>query len=225
VETVRVFAAWPAAEALVLAHRGLWRERAHRNTPAALEAALVAGFGVETDVRDCRGELVISHDMPTGHEQRFDEFLDRYVATGSTAPLAINVKADGLASPIRAALDSRGIDTFFCFDMSVPDARSYAALGMRFFARLSELEPRSPLADRAAGIWLDAFEGTWFDAALIREWLDRGRDVCVVSPELHGRPHEPLWALVRGCLATVRGPVGRLMLCTDLPEQFVGVNA
>jgi hypothetical protein len=73
--------------------------------------------------------------MPTGREQRFDEFLDRYVATGSTAPLAINVKADGLAAPIRAALESRGIDTFFCFDMSVPDARGYAARGMRFVAR------------------------------------------------------------------------------------------
>lgn len=220
-----MFAAQPADEALVLAHRGLWRERAHRNTPAALEAALAAGFGVETDVRDCRGELVISHDMPTGGEQRFDDFLDCYVATGSAAPLAINVKADGLAAAIHRAVESRGIDTYFCFDMSVPDARGYDALGMPFFARLSELEPRSPLADRAVGIWLDAFEGTWFDAALIRDWLDRGRDVCVVSPELHGRPHEPLWAIVRQCLATAGGAAGRLMLCTDLPERFVGVNA
>lgn len=219
-----MFAVQPADEALVLAHRGLWRDRAERNTPAALEAALRAGFGVETDVRDCRGELVISHDMPTGCEQRFDDFLDRYLATESTAPLAINIKSDGLAAAIRQALDRRGIGDYFCFDMSVPDTRGYAALGMRFFARLSELEPRTPLADRAAGIWLDAFEGTWFDAAAVRQWLDRGQDVCLVSPELHGRPHEPLWELVHDCLAAGGGG-GRLMLCTDLPERFAGVAA
>lgn len=215
-------------EVHVLAHRGLWRERAERNSPAALEAAFAAGFGVETDVRDCQGELVISHDMPTGREQRFDDFLDRYVAMGSRGTLAINVKADGLAAAILAAVESRGITDYFCFDMSVPDTRGYAALGMPFFARLSELEPATPLVDQAAGIWLDAFAGTWFDAATVRHWLDRGRDVCVVSPELHGRPHEPMWSLVRDCLAAGPGNAGRqprLMLCTDLPERFVGVNA
>lgn len=219
-----MFAVQSDADVLVLAHRGLWRDRSQRNTPAALEAALRAGFGVETDVRDCRGELVISHDMPTGAEQRLDEFLDLYVATGSSAPLAINVKADGLAAAIKAAFAARGIDAYFCFDMSVPDARCYDALDMPFFARLSEWEPRSPLAERAAGIWLDAFDDTWFDAGAVRQWLDRGRDVCIVSPELHGRPHEGVWAIVHECLATRDGAGGRLLLCTDLPERFAGVN-
>lgn len=209
-----------AGAIFVLAHRGLWRDRAAANTPAALEAALRAGFGVETDVRDCLGTLVISHDMPTGTEQRFDDFLDRYIETGSAAPLAINVKADGLAAAIHDAVAARGITDYFCFDMSVPDTRGYAARGMRFFARLSELEPCTPVLDEAGGIWLDAFAGTWFDAAKVRRWLDAGRDVCVVSPELHGRPHEALWTLLHDCLAMGAGHGGRLMICTDFPERF-----
>lgn len=217
-------------EIAILAHRGLWKLHGERNTPAALAAALDAGFGVETDVRDCLGTLVISHDMPAGNEQRFDDFLDLYVQAQSTAPLAINVKADGLAEAIRAALYCRGIDDYFCFDMSVPDSRSYTALGMRVFARRSELEPHSVGTDRAAGIWLDAFEGTWFNVDAIHHWLSCGQDVCVVSPELHGRPHAPLWKDIHRCLAhadrlSPTSSRGRLMLCTDFPEQFAGVAA
>lgn len=215
----------------ILAHRGLWKLRGERNTPAALAAALAAGYGVETDVRDCLGELVISHDMPIGDEQRFGDFLDCYVQAGSTAPLAINVKSDGLAEAIGTALLSRGIVNYFCFDMSVPDSRSYTALGLRFFARRSELEPCSIVTERAEGIWLDAFDGTWFDADAILHWIGLGRDVCVVSPELHGRPHAPLWELIHLCLAREEDRLspnsgrGRLMLCTDFPEQFAGVAA
>jgi hypothetical protein len=213
----------------ILAHRGLWKLRGERNTPAALAAALDAGFGVETDVRDCLGRLVISHDMPVGNEQRFEDFLDHYLLAQSSAPLAINVKSDGLAESIRTSLHCRGITNYFCFDMSVPDSRSYTALGMRVFARLSELEPSSIVTERAAGIWLDAFEGTWFDADTIQYCLARGQDVCVVSPELHGRPHAPLWETLHHCLAKEHGSTapaarrGRLMLCTDFPEQFAGV--
>lgn len=220
-----VVAAKQAEAMLVLAHRGLWYDRADRNTPAALERALRAGYGVETDVRDCLGRLVISHDMPSGREQLFDDFLDTYVSLGSTAPLAINIKADGLAAALRQSIETRGIVNAFCFDMSVPDTRSYAAAGLRFFARRSELEPPTPLVEQAAGIWLDAFTGTWFDAAEIRRIRETGLDVCVVSPELHGRPHEPLWALLHDCPQGGGGGWGRLMICTDLPERFVGGSA
>jgi len=216
----------------LLAHRGLWRHRHERNTAAALEAALAAGFGIETDVRDCLGELVISHDMPRGDEATLASLLDCYTRLGSTAPLALNVKSDGLAEAIRVELEFRRIRTAFCFDMSVPDSRSYEALGMRWFARLSEFETPSAITDLAAGIWLDTFESTWFDEDTIELWLARGRDVCLVSPELHGRPYTPLWNLIHHYLSHAAGrhsdptaPRGRLMLCTDFPQAFAGVAA
>src|SRR5438309_53835 len=57
-----------AAEAnlrmLVLAHRGWWSDPQDRNTRAAFAKAFAAGYGIETDVRDSAGRLVISHDPP-----------------------------------------------------------------------------------------------------------------------------------------------------------------
>lgn len=49
----------------ILAHRGWWTSREDQNSLDALTRALTAGFGVETDIRDCAGRLVVSHDMPT----------------------------------------------------------------------------------------------------------------------------------------------------------------
>ena len=41
----------------VRAHRGWWLTPAEKNSKAAFERALAAGYGIETDVRDCDGEL------------------------------------------------------------------------------------------------------------------------------------------------------------------------
>ena len=47
----------------ILAHRGVWRISEERNSMSSIRAALDAGFGIETDVRDYKGNLVISHDI------------------------------------------------------------------------------------------------------------------------------------------------------------------
>lgn len=204
----------------VLAHRGLWKMKSERNQPAALEAALRAGFGVETDVRDARGALVISHDSPNGSEQRFEEFLDCYVSCGAATPLAINIKADGLASAIKQCLEYRSIDSYFCFDMSIPDMLEYIKIGVRIFVRRSEYEPRASLETMAAGIWLDGFESVWFRESDVIDWLARGLDVCIVSPELHGRDRHAVRELVQSIARGASQARGRLMVCTDFPHEL-----
>lgn len=48
----------------ILAHRGFWKEETEKNTKIAFERAFNSGFGIETDLRDIKGEIVISHNMP-----------------------------------------------------------------------------------------------------------------------------------------------------------------
>ena len=72
---------------IILAHRGVWQNPVEKNSAAALRRALENGFGVETDIRDLDGQLVISHDPPRAGAMRLADFLDAYVETQRPACL------------------------------------------------------------------------------------------------------------------------------------------
>lgn len=201
--------------ATILSHRGLWASAEHRNSLTAIEASFELGFGVETDVRDCRGELLVSHDPPAGGELAFARLLEARNRARS-GPLALNIKADGLQAPIAAALAAAGDPEYFVFDMSIPDTVGYRRAGLRYFTRQSEYEPEPALYDAAGGVWLDCFEGAWFERELIAGHLEASKQVCVVSPELHGRDHRADWEGWSGWDVFSSSDV---LLCTDLPVQ------
>jgi hypothetical protein len=201
---------------MVLSHRGYWKTPDEKNTVAAFRRSFDLGFGTETDVRDRLGELVIAHDPPRGGELPFDAFLD--LLGDRDLPLAINVKADGLAGAIADAFAKRPrLTRWFVFDMSVPDTLQQLARGNPTFARLSEYEPTVPdrLVDRIAGVWLDGFHGDWWTPERIEDWTTRGKTVCVVSPDLHRREPEAAWNTLR---AFPFSRPDRVLLCTDRPE-------
>lgn len=194
----------------ILSHRGYWKTIEEKNSLVAFERSFALGFGTETDVRDMAGALVISHDMPVGAPMALATFLD--LIDDPSMPLAMNIKADGLATDLARHFEGRGLD-WFVFDMSVPDLRMHLNAGNPVFVRMSEVERDPAWLDEAQGIWLDAFAGEWYDMALVRALLDSGKRVCVVSPELHRRDHAALW----DALAPLARHEG-LMLCTDFPE-------
>ncbi len=202
----------------ILAHRGWWHQPKEKNSRTALARAFAAGYGIETDLRDCAGEIVVSHDMPQPDSMTFAALLDLYLSYPTRPTLALNVKADGMAATIAEQLATRGISQYFVFDMSVPDTLGYLAQDMTVFTRHSEYETGSPLDDRAAGIWLDAFERPFVVLDDLDRVLDRGQVAALVSPELHRKPHEDAWRVWRDALAT-RTDDARVMLCTDLPDR------
>lgn len=199
----------------ILAHRGFWRQASEKNMPAAFERALQGGFGIETDLRDANGRVVISHDMPRGTEMSLDQFLALCARYPDARPLALNIKADGLQSAVQTALAAHQISDAYVFDMAVPDALGYLAQAIPTYTRCSEYEPAPPYLPRAAGIWLDAFHSDWYQSAEIRSWLEQGKQVCLVSPELHRRPHQALWTMLRDSGLHTH-PL--LSLCTDFPD-------
>ena len=46
----------------ILSHRGYWKEEKEKNTIDAVRKAFDHGFGIESDIRDLDGKLVISHN-------------------------------------------------------------------------------------------------------------------------------------------------------------------
>lgn len=198
----------------IISHRGYWLHADEKNHRVAFERSFDLGFGTETDVRDCAGELLISHDPPGGQEMRLDELLT--LLGGRSLPLAINIKADGLASRIGQMFKQHGVTDWFAFDMSIPDMRSFLRAGLPVYTRMSEVEREAVWLQEAQGVWLDGFQERWYDDALLDALLTRNKPVCVVSAELHGREAEPFWAW----LHPYRRHPG-LTLCTDFPEQAV----
>ena len=126
----------------------------------------------------------------------------------------MNVKADGLSSLLKSALGGLELD-WFAFDMSGPETVRYAAGGLPFFTRHSDVETAPVLYDRADGVWLDSFGPTWFDRAVIDSPLAAGKRVCIVSSELHGRNPQELWPRLR----SFAGEDARVILCTDRPLE------
>lgn len=181
----------------------------------AFARSLDAGFGIETDVRDLGGELVIAHDPPTRAAIPVEQLLELWASQAAELPLAINIKADGLQPLLSGALRRFNLRRYFVFDMSVPDMLSYLRAGLPVFTRQSDYEPSPVQYERAAGVWIDGFEDEWADAGTVAGHLDAGKQVCIVSPELHGRSPDAYWALIRTwpCVTSAD-----LLICTDSPE-------
>lgn len=195
---------------IIISHRGYWLESDEKNSSIAFERSFGLGFGTETDVRDCAGELVVSHNMPSGTEMTMAAFLS--LPSARDLPLAINIKADGLTDALCHVMQD--VADWFVFDMSIPDTRAWLKAGAPVMMRMSEVEPAPPWLDQAAGVWLDAFYSIWYDAALISDLLQRGLRVCVVSSELHGRDSLDQWHMLRPFIADQK-----IVLCTDWPEK------
>lgn len=200
----------------ILSHRGYWKEPTEKNSPTAFSRSFQLGIGTETDLRDLSGSLVISHDPPSEHVMKADQFFGIYKGFLGDLPLALNIKADGLQNMLRAALDKHQIDNYFVFDMSVPDALLYVQGGFKMFTRQSELEREPSLYDEAAGVWVDGFFSDWIDEATIEGHLNKDKAVCLVSPELHKREHRSWWVWLAGSQVVQSD---NIMLCTDYPED------
>jgi glycerophosphoryl diester phosphodiesterase len=205
-----------------LAHRGLWLAPGQRNSLAAFRDAFSHGCGVELDVRDLDGTLVVSHDPPLAGVLTFDAVVAAWGEHANAGALAINVKADGLDQMLATALRETDPARSFVFDMSIPDALSYVRAGIPYFARHSDVEPEPALYADAAGVWLDDFAGGFITAQRIAAHVKRGKRVAVVSPELHGRDHEAAWSEWRRWDVWSSPDV---LLCTDHPTRAQEVFA
>lgn len=200
----------------ILAHRGYWKHAGEKNTVRALERAFENGWGIETDVRDYRGELIISHDIGTESCPLFERVLEAYRRIGSKAFLAVNIKADGIQGLVCGAIRKYGVTNYAVFDMSVPEQVVYRRERIPYFTRQSEIEEIPVLYEDAAGVWMDGLERDWICREAVSVHLKRGKRVGIISPEIHGRANLNLWADLRGLDS------GGVYLCTDMPAEAEG---
>lgn len=208
---------------IILSHRGYWKLKNEQNQDSAFELSFQHGFGVETDLRDNLGRIVVSHDVPFENCKKctsLEHFFKIYKQFSHDFPLALNIKADGLQVLLKELLGRYSINNYFVFDMSVPDALGYLKAGLNTFTRQSEYEMQPSFYDQACGVWIDEFHSHWITQDIIEGHLRGNKKVCIVSPELHKREYMKEWAHYKEIAKNL--DTHDLMICTDYPDQARG---
>jgi hypothetical protein len=201
----------------ILAHRGLWKKQEQKNSLKALTAAISSGFGIETDVRDLDGELVVSHDLPRKGCLSLEKFLSEAEKLEGfrNAVYALNIKSDGLDKELARILKDYKLErNAFFFDMSNPTLYHFSKqFGKEnLCTRLSDIEPEPAMTSSCGWIWIDCFKNDWSDWDRLSNFRHK---LAFVSPDLHQRAPERFW----GELKKFTAKQDNVYLCTDLPEK------
>ena len=199
---------------VILAHRGCWNSSIPKNSILSFEKALSKGYGIETDIRDSGGNLVISHDMPTGGEVNLEDFMRYYKHNNCNSMLALNIKSDGLSEHLDLFIRKYSAENYFFFDMSIPDFIPYLEAGMKVYTWHSDIETSPLLYENSSGVWLDMFFDDWVTEGVVNRHIRSGKEVCVVSPELHGRKQYKFWEKLKAM-----NLLNEIMICTDYPDE------
>lgn len=203
----------------ILAHRGFWKKESEKNSRDAIKRAFDNGFGIETDLRDICGKIVISHNCPIGNEVSFEDILEDLGYR--KLMLALNIKADGQSDEIIRLLNKFQVSDYFTFDMSIPEMVVQSKQNIAYFTGVSDICREGVLYTNSSGVWLDSFDSLWYDrfelSEIIKKVIDEDhKKLCIVSEELHHRDVKKQWE----CIKSVNY-VGNesLFLCTDKPLE------
>jgi len=164
----------------------------HRiNTLDTSSAAVLfsSADGIEFDLRDSNGELIVQHDACSKNGQLFSEFLT-YCPTNKF--YIVNIKAEGFEELAIQMLTDAGIHTFFLLDCGMPSIVRLGRKGERRMAvRFSEYESFETViavAPFVSWIWIDVFTRLTFTKDHATKAKQLGLRLCLVSPELQGQP-------------------------------------
>tara|TARA_Y100000589_G_C26931905_1_gene538679 strand:+ start:125 stop:775 length:651 start_codon:yes stop_codon:yes gene_type:complete len=204
----------------ILAHRGYWNKEIPKNSRTAFLKAFSLGYGIETDLRDFNGDIVISHDPPKLSEEELlnlDDFLDLFKKENSKNTLALNIKSDGIKKYIMQSIYSKGIENYFLFDMSIPDMMDYLHSELNVYARKSQFEDPSLFKNLVKGIWVDSFSEDYYGSLDLDSLFEEWENLAIVSPELHSFNIGKFWEKLKNTIN--KHPNRNVYLCTDYPNQ------
>jgi glycerophosphoryl diester phosphodiesterase len=187
---------------IILAHRANLDgpEPATENIPEQVERALVAGFGVETDIRrTADGRFYVSHDETLPNR---DNNALRHAALWARHPereIALNVKEPGYEHKLAEFVIEQNLQRkVFLFDFELIEstagqtaariARLHPALRLaaRVSDRYGESIERAASIQAASIIWLDEFDSLWVTREHIQQMKRLDRTIYAISPEIHG---------------------------------------
>lgn len=190
--------------------------RHRRNTAQQLQET-PQQWGVELDIRSHGDALIIHHDA-FAEGERFEDWLAHY----RHRLVILNVKEEGLEERLIALMRAHDVDDYFFLDQSFPFLVRTADRGERRCAvRVSEFESVDTaltLAGKVDWVWVDCFTRFPLDRTQAARLQEAGFRLCLVSPELQGRPAAEEIPALRALLA--REGIVADAVCTKEPELW-----
>lgn len=140
-------------------------------------------YGVELDLRDNNGKLILMHD-PFLDGEDFEEYLKHY----NHGTMILNIKSERIEHKVLELIEQYKIKKYFFLDSSFPMIKTLSDLGERNIAlRYSEFEGIDTLklmSGKADWVWVDCFTKLPVDNKIFNEIKNMGYKLCLVSPEL-----------------------------------------
>lgn len=162
---------------------------AHRiNTLEELEK-LPLDLGAEIDIRDHGGRLILQHE-PFMEGVNLEDFLRNY----QHSSLILNIKSERIEHEVTRLLKKYNVRDYFFLDSSFPMIYQLSQSGEKNIAlRFSEFEGLDTIIAMrgcALWVWVDCFSKLPLDAKSYQQIKNAGYKLCLVSPDLVGRPQD-----------------------------------
>jgi hypothetical protein len=162
---------------------------AHRINTVEQLKRLPTQYGVEVDLRDHNGRLIMQHD-PFEDGEDFEEYLGHY----THGMMILNIKSERIEPKIRDLLKGYNVTKYFFLDCSFPMVHQLVSAGEDNIAvRFSEYERLDTvltLQGKVKWVWVDCFTILPIDKDSFSFLKAAGFSLCLVSPELQGRAGE-----------------------------------
>ena len=164
-------------------------------------------FGLEIDIHNYNNKLVLAHDHPNEQSTKLEDFIT-HVPKNSL--IAINIKNEEVEAELKIILSRSKTTNYFTFDWPVTSLHNAINHDLNCAFRLSEYE--KDIVPNCPWVWLDSFNGIWYDADFLISLKKSGIKLAIVSPELHNR--EADISKVKDIVNAVKVDA----MCTDIPE-------
>lgn len=145
-------------------------------------------MGVELDLREAGGKIILQHD-PGKTGELFEDYLKEY----HHGLMILNIKTEGIEEAVLEMVKKHQIKNYFFLDTAFPAMMKLIRKGERRIAmRFSEHEPAEAclaMKGQVEWVWVDCFTRLPFtpeNYAQLKPYFK----FCLVSPELQQHPKE-----------------------------------
>lgn len=169
--------------------------------------------GIEVDLKNQNGEIVLSHD-PIQINKKYVK-LKKLFEKNNSGFYALNIKEDGLSHLLKELIITYNVKNYMCFDLSTPEEYQYKKLGLKVFKRFGDLDPDYTTQNNYPGTLFDVFKNqNQLQYIKKLKKYNFPTTALVISPELHRNPYLRTWKLYAQNL-----PLTNFYLCTDYPQE------